>query len=274
MEDNNISQKSEKFKKSENAQKRNFQQNLDEILANLANLCEKNSQNHENSQILSPASISLYKKPTLLLHACCGPCSSYVLEYLTKYFQITVFYYNPNIYPQEEYTRRFTELQELYKKFPPALEGNVKIIEKTYNPDEFYDAIDIKNHPEFADEPEKGERCRRCYAFRLHAAFEFAMQNKFDYFCTTLSISPFKDAQKLNEIGEFLQKNAENSQIFQKKSQNSHDFDEISKITEIPKWLPSDFKKKGGFKRSLEISKEYSLYRQEYCGCVYSKNSQ
>ena len=137
MEDNNISQKSQKLKKSENAQKRNFQQNLDEILANLANLCEKNSQNHENSQILSPASISLYKKPTLLLHACCGPCSSYVLEYLTKYFQITVFYYNPNIYPKEEYTRRSTELQELYKKFPPALEGNVKIIEKTYNPDVF-----------------------------------------------------------------------------------------------------------------------------------------
>ena len=239
-------------KKTEIKQNHNYQRDLDKILAGLTSI----------------------SKPTLLLHACCGPCSSYVLEYLVKHFQITVFYYNPNIYPQEEYIRRFTELQELYKKFPPALEGNVQVIEKTYNPDDFYKAIDIKNHPELADEPEKGERCRRCYAFRLQAAFEFAMQNNFDYFCTTLSISPFKDAQKLNKIGENLQKNAENSQILQKNSQNLPNFTEFQKITKIPKWLPSDFKKKGGFKRSLELSKEYSLYRQEYCGCVYSKNSQ
>ena len=239
-------------KKTEIKQNHNYQRDLDKILAGLTSI----------------------SKPTLLLHACCGPCSSYVLEYLVKHFQITVFYYNPNIYPQEEYIRRLTELQELYKKFPPALEGNVQVIEKTYNPDDFYKAIDIKNHPELADEPEKGERCRRCYAFRLQAAFEFAMQNNFDYFCTTLSISPFKDAQKLNKIGENLQKNAENSQILQKNSQNLPNFTEFQKITKIPKWLPSDFKKKGGFKRSLELSKEYSLYRQEYCGCVYSKNSQ
>lgn len=248
-----------KSKITENTQKHNFQRDLDKILANLPS----------NS------------KPTLLLHACCGPCSSYVLEYLAKYFQITVFYYNPNIYPKEEYMRRFKELLELYKKFPPVIEQNVKVVEKTYNPEEFYDAIDIKNHPELADEPEKGERCRRCYAFRLQAAFEFAMKNKFDFFCTTLSISPFKDAEKLNKIGENLQKNAEKSQKnaektqnLPKNSQNLSEFNEFQISQKIPKWLPSDFKKKGGFKRSLELSKEYSLYRQEYCGCVYSKNSQ
>ena len=157
----------------------------------------------------------------------------------------------------------------------------MQVVEKTYNPEEFYDAIDIKNHPELADEPEKGERCRRCYAFRLQAAFEFAMKNKFDFFCTTLSISPFKDAEKLNKIGENLQKNAEKSQKnaeksqnLPKNSQNLSEFNEFQISPKIPKWLPSDFKKKGGFKRSLELSKEYSLYRQEYCGCVYSKNSQ
>ena len=252
MKNEQTFEKSKELENPKNAQKRNFQRELHEILSDLT---------------------PIYK-PTLLLHACCGPCSSYVLEYLTKYFQITVFFYNPNIYPKEEYSRRFTELQELYKKFPPALEGKVQVVEKSYNPDDFYNAIDIKNHPELADEPEKGERCRRCYAFRLQTAFEFAMKYKFDFFCTTLSISPFKDAEKLNKIGENLQKNAEKSQNLPKNSQNLSEFNEFQISQKIPKWLPSDFKKKGGFKRSLELSKEYSLYRQEYCGCVYSKNSQ
>ena len=189
-------------------------------------------------------------KPSLLLHACCGPCSSYVLEYLFKYFDITIFYYNPNIYPQEEYQRRLAELRKLYETFPPALEGKVKVVEEAYDPEDFYRAVGTREEPELAEEPEKGERCRRCYEFRLRRAFEYATTGGYDYFCTTLSISPFKDAEKLNVIGQELE--AENPSG--------------------PHWLPSDFKKKGGFKRSLEISEEYGMYRQDYCGCIYSKN--
>ncbi|BDC94616.1 epoxyqueuosine reductase QueH [Treponema bryantii] len=213
-------------------QKVNYQKQLDKIL--------------EKMDLVTGDSLS---KPSLLLHACCGPCSSYVLEYLYKYFDITVLYYNPNIYPQEEYERRFSELKKLYESFPPALEGKVKVVEQNYDPEEFYEAVGTQENPELAKEPEKGERCRRCYEFRLRRAYEYACAGNFDYFCTTLSISPFKDAEKLNVIGEQLEKEGG------------------------PHWLPSDFKKKGGFKRSLEISEEYGMYRQDYCGCVYSKNN-
>lgn len=209
--------------------KKNYQKELDEIIESLA------------------ASAA---RPSLLLHACCGPCSSYVLEYLSKYFRITILYYNPNIYPEEEYLRRLNELKNFLPRFPAAFKNNVKFVEQNYDPEEFYSALEIKNHPEFADEPEKGERCRRCYEFRLKKAYEYAVKNNFDYFCTTLSISPFKDSEKINTIGREL-------------------CDSIKKT----KWLPSDFKKKGGFKRSLELSEEYELYRQQYCGCVYSKNN-
>lgn len=209
--------------------KKNYQKELDEIIESLA------------------ASAA---RPSLLLHACCGPCSSYVLEYLSKYFSITILYYNPNIYPEEEYLRRLNELKNFLPRFPAAFKNNVKFVEQNYDPEEFYSALKIKNHPEFADEPEKGERCRRCYEFRLKKAYEYAVKNNFDYFCTTLSISPFKDSEKINTIGREL-------------------CDSIKKT----RWLPSDFKKKGGFKRSLELSEEYELYRQQYCGCVYSKNN-
>ncbi|MEE0887404.1 MAG: epoxyqueuosine reductase QueH [Treponema sp.] len=187
-------------------------------------------------------------RPSLLLHACCGPCSSYVLEYLANFFDITIFYYNPNIFPKEEYERRLEELKNLLSRFPAAFKNNVKVVEQNYDPEEFYSALEIKNHPEFADEPEKGERCHRCYEFRLKKAYEYAFSHNFEYFCTTLSISPFKDAEKINTIGK-----------------------ELCNSTKNPKWLISDFKKKGGFKRSLELSEEYNLYRQQYCGCVYSK---
>ena len=207
-------------------------------------MTKQNNFQKELDVILSK--INTADKPKLLLHACCGPCSSYVLEYLYKFFQITVFYYNPNIYPQEEYTRRLEELKNLYLKFPPALEGKIQVIEENYNPDDFYEAVKTKKEPELATEKERGERCRRCYEFRLKKAFEYAQKNNFDYFCTTLSISPFKDAEKINVIGKELEKE------------------------DGPKWLVSDFKKKGGFKRSLEISSEYGLYRQDYCGCIYS----
>ena len=215
----------------------NYQKKLEEILTNVGS--EQNN-----------------KKPTLLLHACCGPCSSYVLEYLFKFFDITVFYYNPNIYPPAEYERRFAELRKLYEAFPPALEGKVKVVESEYEPEDFYKAVGTREAPELATEPEKGERCRRCYEFRLRRAYEYAAVNQFDYFCTTLSISPFKDAEKLNVIGEQLQQQAE-----------------ANGNVKGPRWLPSDFKKKGGFKRSLEISEEYGMYRQDYCGCIYSKNN-
>ena len=190
-------------------------------------------------------------QPSLLLHACCGPCSSYVLEYLSKRFQITVLYYNPNIYPKEEYERRLSELRALYERFPPALEGKVKVVELPYNPEDFYSAVGTREQPELADEPERGERCRRCYEFRLRKAYEYGAAHGFDYFCTTLSISPFKDAEKINVIGQALA-------------------GEAGALEGVCKWLPSDFKKKGGFVRSLEISEEYGMYRQQYCGCVYS----
>ena len=190
----------------------------------------------------------LSEKPKLLLHACCGPCSSYVLEYLAEHFETTILYYNPNIYPEEEYSRRLQELKDLLKKFPPALKNNVQFTEMEYNPEEFYTALKIKENPELAHEAEKGERCRRCYEFRLKKAFDYAQTNGFQYFCTTLSISPFKDAEKINTIGRQIE-------------------------TEKTKWLVSDFKKNGGFQRSLQISREYSLYRQQYCGCVYSMNT-
>lgn len=212
-------------------QKINYQKNLDDVILNIQ---KKMSECGDD-----------FKKPSLLLHACCGPCSSYVLEYLSKFFQITVFYYNPNIYPQAEYERRLNELKKLYEKFPPVLEGNVKLVEAEYIPDQFYDGIEIKKNPELAQEAEKGERCRRCYKLRLERSFAYAQKNHFDYFCTTLSISPFKDAQKINDIGA-----------------------ELEGVS--PKWLFSDFKKKNGFKRSLELSEEYGMYRQTYCGCVYS----
>lgn len=199
-------------------------------------------------------------RPSLLLHACCGPCSSYVLEYLAKYFQITVFYYNPNIYPQEEYERRLSELRSLYERFPPALEGKVKVIEENYDPEEFYKAVGTREQPELADEPERGERCRRCYEFRLRKAYEYGAAHGFDYFCTTLSISPFKDAEKINVIGQALVGECELGEEI--KGERT--------FTKTPRWLPSDFKKKGGFVRSLEISEEYGMYRQQYCGCVYS----
>lgn len=222
-----------KLQKS-NKSSSNYQKQLDSLLQNL-------SQQKD--------------KPSLLIHACCGPCSSYVLEYLSSFFNITVFFYNPNIYPKEEYFRRLNELKDFYTKFPPVLQNKIQLIEENYDPADFFEAIDIKGNPEFENEAEKGERCRRCYSFRLKKAFEYANLHNFDYFCTTLSISPFKDAQKINAIGTQLEA-------------------QFSQNTNGTKWLTSDFKKKGGFKRSLEISSEYNLYRQTYCGCVYSfKNS-
>lgn len=179
-------------------------------------------------------------KPSLLLHACCAPCSSYVIEYLSKYFNITMYYYNPNISPIQEYNFRLEELSRLLKEMKEA--ENIEILPCEYEAERFYEIA-----KGLEAEKEGGERCFRCYRLRLEKTAQAAKEKGFDYFTTTLSISPYKNAEKLNEIGK-----------------------ELSEKYNVP-YLFSDFKKKNGYKRSIELSKEYGLYRQDYCGCVYSK---
>lgn len=200
---------------------RNYQKELDKIL-------------QDNSK----------KGQRLLLHSCCAPCSSYVLEYLRKYFRITVFYYNPNISMEAEYRKRVEEQKRLIAQYN-MLEGqgyNIEVIEGDYEPQIFYDVAKGLEQC-----PEGGERCFLCYELRLRKTAVLAKEGEYDYFSTTLTISPLKNAQKLNEIGE-----------------------QLAKELEI-QWLVSDFKKKNGYKRSIELSAEYDLYRQDYCGCIYSK---
>lgn len=180
--------------------------------------------------------------PSLLLHVCCAPCSSYCLEYLSQYFRITVLFYNPNIYPEDEYTHRAAEAKRLISEM--NFENEVSFIELPFNSQEFYAAV-----KGFENCPEGGERCFKCYELRLEKAAEFARQGGFDYFTTSLSISPLKNAEKINEIGERI---AERYGV---------------------KHLPSDFKKKNGYKRSIELSRQYGLYRQNYCGCIFSKKT-
>lgn len=180
------------------------------------------------------------RTPRLLLHSCCAPCSSYVLEYLSPYFFITDFYYNPNIAPADEYRKRVSEMQRLIREMP--LPHPVEFEEGIYDPDRFYEMAKGKE-----DIPEGGERCFACFEMRLREAAQEALRLHMDYFTTSLSISPLKDAQKLNEIGIRL-----------------------GEEYGIP-YLVSDFKKKNGFRRSTELSREYHLYRQNYCGCLYSR---
>lgn len=179
--------------------------------------------------------------PTLFLHSCCAPCSSYVLEYLSNYFKITIFFYNPNIYPVQEYSRRVEEQKELISAL--KVKNQIKFIEGKFDTESFYEIA-----KGLEETREGGERCFKCYELRLKEAAIMAKELDYDYFTTTLSISPHKNAQKLNEIGKNL----------------SEKYD--------VKYLYSDFKKKEGYKRSIELSNEYNLYRQDYCGCVFSKN--
>lgn len=181
--------------------------------------------------------------PTLLLHSCCAPCSSYVLEYLSQYFEITVFYYNPNIYPEREYRERVREQERLIHEM--KTHNPIHFSEGAYDTSAFYAAA--KGHEK---DPEGGERCFRCYELRLREGAEAARLGGFDYFTTTLSISPLKNAQKLNEIGICL-----------------------GEAYGVP-YLQSDFKKKNGYKRSTELSAQYGLYRQNYCGCVFSREGE
>lgn len=183
---------------------------------------------------------SLDYAPTLLLHACCAPCSSYVLEYLAEHFNVTVFFYNPNITEKDEYEKRKNELKRLITEKPFGYP--VKMIDGDYSPHLFFDmARGMENIRE------GGERCFKCYEMRLKETAKLAKELGYEYFCTTLSVSPHKNAQKLNELGGIL-----------------------SKEYSVP-YLYSDFKKRNGYKRSIELSAEYGLYRQNYCGCIYSR---
>lgn len=198
--------------------KENYQKKLEEII-------KKNEQEG--------------KIPTLLMHSCCAPCSSYCIEYLSKYFNITLYFYNPNISYKEEFEKRALELKRLVNSMNLARPVNIVI--EHYEPQEFYDIA-----KGLEDEPERGKRCEKCFNLRLNQSANYASKHNFDYFTTTLSISPHKNAELLNNIGRNL-----------------------SAIYNIP-YLYSDFKKKNGYKRSIELSNEYNLYRQNYCGCIYS----
>lgn len=198
----------------------------------------------ENYQLVLESTLKTIEKegsrPRLLLHSCCGPCSSYVLEYLTHYFDITVFYYNPNISPASEFQHRAKEQQKLIAQMP--LEGPVSCLIADYDPETFFAMAKGRE-----TEPEGGSRCFDCYELRLRKTAEAAKAGGYDYFTTTLSISPHKNAQILNTIGRKLAEEYSVSYLF------------------------SDFKKKNGYRRSCVLSEEYGLYRQDYCGCPFSK---
>ena len=201
-------------------QKINYQKQLDKIIENFG----------ENV-------------PSLILHSCCAPCSSYCIEYLSQYFSITVFYYNPNIYPETEYEKRKAEQKRLISEM--ETKHPVKMLDCDFQSEKFYEMA-----KGLEDCRECGERCFKCYRLRLEKTAVEAKNNDYDYFTTTLTISPLKNAQKINEIGyELAEKYGTD-------------------------WLPSDFKKREGYKRSIELSKAFNLYRQNYCGCVFSQNEQ
>ena len=194
-------------------EKRNYQKELDGVIAGLGE-----------------------QRPTLLLQGCCGPCSSYVLEYLTRYFDVTLLFYNPNIRPEAEYEKRLAALKELLAKMPTATP--VKLVEPGWRGGEFMAAV-----KGLENEPEGGARCAVCFRVRLEETARLAAAEGYDFFGTTLTVSPHKNAPMLNAIGEAL---GERYGV---------------------RWLPSDFKKRNGYLRSIQLSREYGIYRQEYCGC-------
>ncbi|MFI3207741.1 MAG: epoxyqueuosine reductase QueH [Eubacteriales bacterium] len=205
----------------------NAQLELEKVLKELVSQCSKDTDNKKIP-------------PKLLLHSCCAPCSTYVLEYLSEYFEIIIYYYNPNIFPLGEYEKRAKEQQYLISKM--STRYPMSCLVGDYESERFYELA-----RGLEDEPECGRRCDRCYELRLRKTGELAKKLGVDYFSTTLTISPLKKADKLNEIGKQLE-------------------EELG-VT----YLVSDFKKKNGYKRSTELSKEYDLYRQDFCGCIYSK---
>ena len=182
---------------------------------------------------------TLAERPRLLLHSCCAPCSSYVLEYLAPYFRLELFYYNPNIAPEQEYQKRLWEQKKIAERL------QIPVLEEAYRPQDFYDMA-----RGMEDATEGGIRCKACYRLRLRKTAQLAREREVDYFCTTLSISPLKDAQAINVIGR---EEGEQAGV---------------------RWLPSDFKKRGGYQRSIELAREYGLYRQNYCGCLFSRREE
>ena len=198
---------------------------------NYSNLCET---------ILN----SLTTRKKLLLHSCCGPCSSYVISYLANHFDITVLYYNPNIFPHEEYLKRKEEQIKVINELNKEYSNRINIIDCEYDNDKYENKI-----KGLENEPERGKRCEICYQMRMKKTASIAKEKEYDYFCTTLSVSPYKNANLINKIGKELE---------QKYQIN---------------WLYSDFKKKDGYKKSIQLSNKYNLYRQNYCGCIYSKNN-
>ena len=213
---------------------------------------QKINYQREMEQILAEETAAGHV-PKLLLHSCCAPCSSYVLEYLAQYFSITVFYYNPNIYPEAEYEKRVEEQQRLIREMnqknrisdsghDTGRYHEIRFLAGPFDPQEFYHAV--KGLEKI---PEGGERCHACFRLRLNEAAKIAKEGNYDYVTTTLTISPLKNAEVLNAIGR-----------------------EVADACGVT-WLPSDFKKKNGYRRSVELSAEYGLYRQDYCGCVFSR---
>lgn len=180
------------------------------------------------------------KKEELLLHVCCAPCSSHVLELLENEYNITIFFYNPNITEEEEYKKRLAEINRFVAEAPFA--KSVKVIEGGYEPSLFFEMS-----KGLEEEPERGARCYKCYKLRMHETARYAKEHGFDLFTTSLSISPHKNASWINEIGTSLSEEYNISYLY------------------------SDFKKKNGYARSIELSKEYNLYRQDYCGCIFSR---
>ncbi len=206
------------MEKTPKVQKINYQKELDAILSGLPE----------------------GERPTLLLHSCCGPCSSYVLEYLCRYFRVTLLYYNPNIQPEAEFEKRFYWQKQLLNSLPEA--GDVRLLEAPWRGEEFEAAVQG-----LEGEPEGGARCSACFALRLEETARQCARLGLDWFCTTLSVSPHKDAQRLNAIGAAMG------------------------ARYGVRWLPADFKKREGYKRSVELAGRYGLYRQTYCGCRYSQ---
>ncbi len=199
--------------------KRNYQKELDRIIGSLEG-----------------------RRPRVLLHSCCGPCSSAVLEYLTRYFDVTLLWYNPNLYPEAEFDRRLRTQRELIEKM--GLAAAVRVLVEPWRSGEYYAAV-----PGLEDEPEGGKRCTVCFRLRLEETAKLARQYGFDYFCTTLTLSRYKDAVRINALGE-----------------------ELAAVHGVA-WLPSDFKKEGREQRSSALARQYGLYQQRYCGCEFSLRS-
>lgn len=197
-------------------------------------------QNYQKQMDSVVAALPQGTRPRLLLQSCCGPCSSYVLEALTPYFDVTVLYYNPNIQPREEYDLRLENQRKIIAALPTP--SAVSVLECSYDGEAYTAAV-----RGLESEPEGGKRCTVCFHLRLEETARQAKEHGFDWFCTTLTVSPHKDAERLNQIGRAL-----------------------GEKYGVP-FLPSDFKKREGYKRSIQLSKEYDLYRQDYCGCLYSK---